>query len=106
MYLLIYIFKYTERTNDKGETIVTNDDTTTGLGFCPDLQPDFNVGVAMPGLLIASADVAYDLVSLQKYNVTHILNVAAGLPNAFGNVSKSINCMFVLNLDADRNSNI
>lgn len=64
-------------------------DATKGLGFCPDLQPDFNVGMAMPGLLIASADVAYDLVSLQQHNVTHILNVAAALPNAFSNVSEA-----------------
>ncbi len=61
-----------------------------GLGFCPDLEPDYNVGVAMTGLLIGSADVAYDLSALQKHKVTHILNVAAALPNAFTDVSELI----------------
>ena len=37
----------------------------------------------MPHVLVASQDVAYDQPSLVKYGVTHILNVAAGLPNAF-----------------------
>ena len=37
----------------------------------------------MERLLISSLDVAYDMSCLKKYAVTHILNVAAALPNAF-----------------------
>ena len=37
----------------------------------------------MERLLISSLDVAYDMSCLKKYGVTHILNVAAALPNAF-----------------------
>ena len=85
-FLGYFLLQYTESTNDKGETTVTLE-ANEGLGFCPDLEPDYDVGVAMPGLLIASADVAYDLSALQKQKVTHILNVAAALPNAFADVS-------------------
>ena len=58
-----------------------------GLGFCPDLTKDYGVGVALPRLLIASADVANDLSHLSTHKVTHILNTAAALPNTFPNVS-------------------
>lgn len=41
----------------------------------------------MPQVLVASQDVAYDQPSLVKHGVTHILNVAVDLPNAFPAVS-------------------
>lgn len=76
------MLQYIEKAGD-----IVNVEVAKGLGFCPDLEPDYNVGVAMPGLLIASADVACDLSALKKNQITHILNVAAGLPNAFDDVS-------------------
>lgn len=56
------------------------------MGFCPDLTPDLQVGVAMEGVLVASQDVAHDLMELRRQGVTHILNVAYGIPNAFPDV--------------------
>ena len=56
------------------------------LGFCPDLQPDLSVGRALEWLLVGSQDVAHDLRTLHQLGVTHILNVAWGVPNAFPNV--------------------
>ncbi|CAI7999448.1 Dual specificity protein phosphatase 19, partial [Geodia barretti] len=53
-----------------------------GLGFCPDLQPDLSVGVAQERLLVGSQDVAHHLGTLRQLGVTHILNVAWGVPNA------------------------
>ena len=60
-----------------------------GLGFCPDLQPDLSVGRAQGRLLVGSQDVAHHLETLRGLGVTHILNVAWGVPNAFPDVSVS-----------------
>ena len=38
------------------------------------------------GLLVSSVDVAHDLSLLKQLSVTHILNVASGVPNAFPKV--------------------
>ena len=57
------------------------------MGFCPDFTPDKTVGVAMEQLLVGSQDVAHDLAKLKEFGVTHILNVAYGVPNAFTDVS-------------------
>ena len=56
------------------------------LGFCPDLQPDLSVGRALEWLLVGSQDVAHELQTLHQLGVTHILNVAWGVPNIFPNV--------------------
>ena len=71
-----------ERKNSSGDTILELEGEGA-LGFCPDLTPDWNVGVAMEGLLVGSQDVAHDLSLLTHWRVTHILNVAHGVPNAF-----------------------
>ncbi|XP_017690250.1 PREDICTED: dual specificity protein phosphatase 19 isoform X2 [Lepidothrix coronata] len=49
-----------------------------GGGFVPDLSADLQVGVVRPWLLLGSQDAAHDLET-----VTHILNVAYGVQNAF-----------------------
>ena len=59
------------------------------LGFCPDYKADLNVGEAMEGVLIGSQDVAHDRGKLKELGVTHILNVAYGVANAFPDVSLS-----------------
>ena len=56
------------------------------LGFCPDLEPDLGVGRALDWLLVGSQDVGHDLKTLHQLRVTHILNVAWGVPNAFPDV--------------------
>ena len=58
-----------------------------GLGFCPDLQPDLCVGTAGERLLVGSQDAAHHMDTLVTLGVTHILNVAWGVPNAFPDVS-------------------
>ena len=62
-------------------------DGEVGLGFCPILSPDMLVGVAMDCLLVGSQDIAHDFSVLKELGVTHILNVAYGVPNTFPNVS-------------------
>jgi hypothetical protein len=57
------------------------------LGFCPDLTPDLIVGVATDGVLVGSQDIAHDLMELRTHKVTHVLNVAYGVPNSFPDVS-------------------
>ena len=57
------------------------------MGFCPDFTPDKTVGVATERLLVGSQDVAHDCAKLKELGVTHILNVAYGVPNAFTDVS-------------------
>ena len=60
------------------------------LGFCPDLEPDLSVGRALEWLLVGSQDVAHDFKTLKQLGVTHILNVAWGVSNAFPDVSTCI----------------
>ena len=74
-----------------------------GLGFCPDLESDWNVGVVMPNVLVSSQDVAYNKPSLTENGVTHILNVAAGLPNAFPSVSLYTN---ISNISSRNRNNV
>ncbi|XP_074658986.1 dual specificity protein phosphatase 19-like [Tubulanus polymorphus] len=57
--------------------------SSTGSGFVRDLQPDLNSGTVLPGLILGSQDVALDYDELQKLKVTHILNVASSVDNAF-----------------------
>ncbi|XP_032802223.1 dual specificity protein phosphatase 19 isoform X2 [Petromyzon marinus] len=53
------------------------------LGFVPDWSVDLQVGVVKPWLLLGSQDVAQDIRTLQQHKVSHILNVAYGVDNAF-----------------------
>lgn len=54
-----------------------------GGGYVQDLSLDLQVGVIRPWLLLGSQDAAHDLDTLKKHKVTHILNVAYGVENAF-----------------------
>ena len=54
--------------------------------FVIDSTPDKVAGVAAEGLLVGSQDLAYDFKLLTELRVTHILNVAYGVPDAFPNV--------------------
>ncbi|XP_007443610.1 dual specificity protein phosphatase 19 isoform X1 [Python bivittatus] len=52
-------------------------------GYVQDLSLDLQVGVIKPWLLLGSQDAAHDLETMKKYRVTHVLNVAYGVGNAF-----------------------
>ncbi|XP_054033022.1 dual specificity protein phosphatase 19 [Dryobates pubescens] len=54
-----------------------------GSGYVQDLSADLQVGVVKPWLLLGSQDAAHDLETMKKYKVTHVLNVAYGVQNAF-----------------------
>uniref|UniRef100_A0A8D0E037 Dual specificity protein phosphatase 19 n=1 Tax=Salvator merianae TaxID=96440 RepID=A0A8D0E037_SALMN len=54
-------------------------------GYVQDLSLDLQVGVIKPWLLLGSQDAAHDLETMKKYKVTHVLNVAYGVENAFPN---------------------
>ncbi|XP_037379569.1 dual specificity protein phosphatase 19 [Talpa occidentalis] len=54
-----------------------------GCGYVQDFSLDLQVGVIKPWLLLGSQDVAHDLDTLKKHKVTHVLNVACGVENAF-----------------------
>lgn len=84
-------------------TVIEHDEV--GLGFCPDLEKDLTVGVVVPHVIVASQDVAYDQSSLAQHGVTHILNVAVGLPNAFPAVSDLSHCIVFLHF-SNRTINI
>ncbi|KAG8196188.1 hypothetical protein JTE90_007916 [Oedothorax gibbosus] len=53
------------------------------MWFAPDYRPDLKVAVILPGLLLGAQDVAKDLSRLRNLGVSHILNVATGVPNCF-----------------------
>lgn len=82
--------QYIEKRIRSGDMVVTGVEETgrRGLGFCPDFTPDKTVGVAMDRLLVGSQDVAHDRTRLKELGITHVLNVAYGVPNAFTDVSK------------------
>uniref|UniRef100_A0A8C6XPE9 Dual specificity phosphatase 19 n=1 Tax=Naja naja TaxID=35670 RepID=A0A8C6XPE9_NAJNA len=54
-------------------------------GYVQDLSLDLQIGVIKPWLLLGSQDAAHDLEIMKKYKVTHVLNVAYGVENAFPN---------------------
>ena len=76
-----------ERRDAAGHTDTVEQLESKALGFCPDFEPDLTVGRALEWLVVGSQDVAQDLPTLHQLGVTHILNVAWGIPNAFPDVS-------------------
>ncbi|NP_998144.2 dual specificity protein phosphatase 19b [Danio rerio] len=52
-------------------------------GFVQDFSLDLQVGIITPFLLLSSQDAAHDIDTLKKLKVTHVLNVAFGVENAF-----------------------
>ncbi|XP_065150457.1 dual specificity protein phosphatase 19b [Paramisgurnus dabryanus] len=58
-------------------------DSDAACGFVQDLNMDLQVGIIRPFLLLSSQDAAHDIDTLKKYKVTHVLNVAYGVENAF-----------------------
>ncbi|KAM6934814.1 dual specificity protein phosphatase 19 [Xenentodon cancila] len=70
----------------KGSTITVVEDPVPPeriLGYVPDTSWDLQVGVVKPFLLLGSQDAAHDFSTLRKHQVSHILNVAFGVENAF-----------------------
>ncbi|XP_068597819.1 dual specificity protein phosphatase 19-like [Brachionichthys hirsutus] len=67
----------------EGEEHVDELEEGSGCGFVVDDSLDLQVGVVRPFLLLASQDAAHDIDTLQKYKVSHVLNVAYGIINLF-----------------------
>lgn len=74
-----------ERRSDggDGEERVEELEEGRGCGFVEDKSLDLQVGVVRPFLLLASQDAAHDIDTLQRYKVSHVLNVAYGVTNLF-----------------------
>nr|XP_020442934.1 dual specificity protein phosphatase 19-like isoform X2 [Monopterus albus] len=73
-----------ERRSDGGEVEQIEElDQGSGCGFVEDKSLDLHVGVVRPFLLLASQDAAHDIDTLQRYKVSHVLNVAYGVSNLF-----------------------
>ncbi|XP_067466774.1 dual specificity protein phosphatase 19-like isoform X2 [Thunnus thynnus] len=74
-----------ERRSDggDGEEQVEELEEGSGCGFVEDKSLDLQVGVVRPFLLLASQDAAHDIDTLQRYKVSHVLNVAYGVTNLF-----------------------
>ncbi|XP_063174166.1 dual specificity protein phosphatase 19 [Candoia aspera] len=62
---------------------VANCNEGDACGYVQDLSLDLQIGVIKPWLLLGSQDAAHDLETVKKYRVTHVLNVAYGVENAF-----------------------
>ncbi|EHB01058.1 Dual specificity protein phosphatase 19 [Heterocephalus glaber] len=79
--------KIVEARNEAGVQVVAEVEPSGAgaCGFVQDLSSDLQVGVLKPWLLLGSQDAAHDLDVLKKHKVTHILNVAYGVENAFPN---------------------
>eukprot|EP00066_Takifugu_rubripes_P002158 XP_003963887.2 PREDICTED: dual specificity protein phosphatase 19-like isoform X2 [Takifugu rubripes] len=74
-----------ERRSDGGEGQDQLEELEAGVGcgFVEDKSLDLQVGVVRPFLLLASQDAAHDIDTLQRYKVSHILNVAYGVTNLY-----------------------
>lgn len=68
------------RTDDGVERVEPLDQ---GCGMVLDHSLDLQVGLVRPFLLLSSQDAAHDMETLRTHQVTHILNVAYGVPNPF-----------------------
>ncbi|CAN9500197.1 unnamed protein product [Ophioblennius macclurei] len=66
-----------------GEEQVQELEEGVGCGFVEDNSLDLQVGVVRPFLLLGSQDAAQDIDTLRRYEVSHVLNVASGVPNLF-----------------------
>ncbi|XP_053188417.1 dual specificity protein phosphatase 19-like [Scomber japonicus] len=74
-----------ERRSDEGDGEEQVEELVegSGCGFVEDERLDLQVGVVRPFLLLASQDAAHDTDTLQRYKVSHVLNVAYGVANLF-----------------------
>lgn len=70
------------RSSNGGYVTEASEESAT-YGFVQDLSLDLQVGVITPFLLLSSQDAASDAETLRKFKVTHVLNVACGVENAF-----------------------
>jgi len=73
--------KLKESKDNEGKVIVRV--TGNGLGFVADFKPDLQMAEIMPWLILGSQDAAHEIALLKKHSITHILNVATGIPNFF-----------------------
>ncbi|XP_063042520.1 dual specificity protein phosphatase 19b [Engraulis encrasicolus] len=71
------------RSGDEVQVTECSTEGSSSCGFVKDLSLDLHVGVIKPFLLLSSQDVAQDIGTLTKHKVTHVLNVAYGVENAF-----------------------
>ena len=58
-------------------------------GFCVDTNPDDKIHHIVDTLYISSQDGAHNFQELKDHNITHILNVATGVVNAFAKASSN-----------------
>lgn len=71
-----------EGKDEQGRTI-TKSVSFGSLGFVGDVKQDLQVGEILPGLIMGSQDVAHNSELLDKFKVTHILNVASFVDNIY-----------------------
>ncbi|TSN12197.1 Dual specificity protein phosphatase 19 [Bagarius yarrelli] len=72
-----------ETRSSNGAYVTEASGESATYGFVQDLRLDLQVGVITPFLLLSSQDAASDAETLRKFKVTHVLNVACGVENAF-----------------------
>ena len=65
-------------------------------GFCVDTSPDDKIHHVVDGLYISSQDGAHNFQELKDHKITHILNVATGVMNAFPEASSNIISSLIL----------
>lgn len=84
-------------TSDGSTVDIIDPQRGIGCGYVQDNSLDLQVGVVKPFLLLSSQDAAHDLSTLRTFQVSHILNVAYGVENAFPDlfVYKTVNILDV-----------
>ena len=66
-----------------------------GYGYCVDTKPDSKIYQVTKSLFISSQDGAYNHEELIEKKITHILNVASGIKNAFPQVKSKRRVIFI-----------
>ncbi|KXJ12801.1 Dual specificity protein phosphatase 19 [Exaiptasia diaphana] len=82
--LLLQPLMLLERKSDVDpERVITVDTGQRTFGFCEDINPDTKIYRIKPNLYISSQDGASNYTELMDHQITHILNVATGVKNAY-----------------------
>ena len=82
---------------------LSSDEAETQILIEAAIQPDLYAVPLCPGLFLGSQDAAVNIEGLKQKNVTHILNVATGIPDAFPSLYTYCNVPL---LDSDDSSSV
>lgn len=83
--MLSFLQLLERKSSISGEQIIV-DTGKRGHGYCVDTNPDKKIYQVTESVFISSQDGAQNFEELKEKKISHILNVASGIKNAFPEV--------------------